>query len=181
MAKAVLKCMDTVQAFLDATRHGYEDCIADPDAAADVLLEASPELDEELVRASQEYLADQYQADADAWGVIDQGRWDAFFGWVGDQEVRFPSRGRSGPDIATRDKGDLLAGDHAHDEHGRRQRTLAVAQKAHRPLVNRHRQLPGGSGAHRHGADASMIQRATMKPFLRLSSGIAWAATRGVP
>lgn len=76
---------DTVQAFLDATRRGYEDCIADPDAAADVLLEASPELDEELVRASQEYLADQYQADADAWGVIDQGRWDAFFGWVGDQ------------------------------------------------------------------------------------------------
>ena len=50
-----------------------------------MLLEASPELDEELVRASQEYLADQYQADADAWGVIDQGRWDAFFGWVGDQ------------------------------------------------------------------------------------------------
>ena len=55
---------ETAQAFIDATRRGYEDCIADPDAAADVLLEASPELDEELVRASQEYLADQYQADA---------------------------------------------------------------------------------------------------------------------
>lgn len=76
---------DTVQAFVDATRKGYEDCIADPDAAADDLLKAAPELDEELVRASQEYLADQYQADASQWGVIDQDRWDAFFTWVSDQ------------------------------------------------------------------------------------------------
>ena len=59
---------DTVQAFMDATRRGYEDCISDPDGAADALLEAAPELDGELVRASQEYLADQYQADASQWG-----------------------------------------------------------------------------------------------------------------
>ncbi len=76
---------DTVQAFLDATRKGYEDCVADPDGVAQVLLDAAPELDEELVVASQEYLADQYQADADTWGAIDQGRWDAFFSWVSDQ------------------------------------------------------------------------------------------------
>lgn len=76
---------DTVQAFMDATRRGYEDCISDPDGAADALLEAAPELDGELVRASQEYLADQYQADASQWGEIDQDRWDAFFGWVGEQ------------------------------------------------------------------------------------------------
>lgn len=76
---------DTVQAFVDATRRGYEDCIADPDAAAKALLEAAPELDEELVRASQEYLADQYQADATQWGTIDQDRWDAFFAWVSEQ------------------------------------------------------------------------------------------------
>ena len=63
----------------------YEDCIEDPDAAADALLAAAPELDEELVRASQEYLADQYQADAAQWGVIDQDRWDAFFAWVSEQ------------------------------------------------------------------------------------------------
>lgn len=76
---------DTVQAFMDATRRGHEDCISDPDGAADALLEAAPELDGELVRASQEYLADQYQADASQWGEIDQDRWDAFFGWVGEQ------------------------------------------------------------------------------------------------
>ena len=76
---------DTVQAFVDATRRGYEDAISDPDGAAEVLLEGAPELDRELVVASQEYLADQYQADAEQWGKIDQSRWDAFFGWVGDQ------------------------------------------------------------------------------------------------
>ena len=76
---------ETVQAFVDATRRGYEDCIADPDGAADALLEAAPELDGDLVRASQEYLADQYQADASAWGIIDQDRWDAFFAWVSEQ------------------------------------------------------------------------------------------------
>lgn len=76
---------DTVQAFVDATRRGYEDCIADPDKAADVLLKAAPELESELVHASQRYLADQYQADAAAWGQIDQKRWDAFFTWVSEQ------------------------------------------------------------------------------------------------
>lgn len=78
---------DTVQAFLDATRHGYEDCISDPDAAAEVLLAAAPELDEELVKASQEYLADQYQADAEQWGELDQDRWDAFYAWVAENGI----------------------------------------------------------------------------------------------
>ena len=76
---------DTVKAFMDATRAGYEDCIKDPDAAAEVLLKAAPELEPELVHASQEYLADQYQADASVWGQMDQQRWDDFFGWVSEQ------------------------------------------------------------------------------------------------
>ena len=76
---------DTVQAFVDATKRGYEYCISDPDSAAEILLEAAPELDEDLVYASQEYLADKYQDDAESWGVIDQTRWDAFFTWVSDE------------------------------------------------------------------------------------------------
>lgn len=74
-----------VQAFVDATRRGYEDCIADPDGAAEILLKAAPELDGELVHASQAYLAEQYQADAENWGAIDPARWDAFYEWVSDQ------------------------------------------------------------------------------------------------
>lgn len=76
---------ELVQAFMDATRRGYEECIKDPQGAAEVLLKAAPELEPELVQASQRYLVEQYQADAEAWGVIDQDRWDAFFEWVGEQ------------------------------------------------------------------------------------------------
>lgn len=75
----------TVQAFMDATRQGYEECIKDPDGTAEVLLKAAPELERELVLASQRYLADQYQADASVWGAIDRNRWDAFFSWVSEQ------------------------------------------------------------------------------------------------
>ena len=76
---------EMVQAFINATRRGYEDCISDPAGAAEVLLKAAPELEPELVEASQLYLAEQYQADAEAWGMIDQDRWDAFFAWVSEQ------------------------------------------------------------------------------------------------
>ena len=81
---------EMVQAFMDATRRGYEDCIADPKGAAEILLKAAPELEEELVVASQTYLAKQYQADAETWGEIDQKRWDAFYEWVSDQGFADP-------------------------------------------------------------------------------------------
>ena len=59
--------------------------IKDFDGAAEILLKAAPELESELVHASQNYLADQYQADASMWGQMDQQRWDDFFSWVSDQ------------------------------------------------------------------------------------------------
>ena len=86
----------TVKAFVDATRKGYKDCIEDPDAAAEILLKAAPELESELVHASQNYLAEQYQADAKDWGVIDPKRWDAFFEWVSDQGFADPIEAGAG-------------------------------------------------------------------------------------
>ena len=61
---------ETAKKFLSAVKKGYEDAIEDPDGAAEILCEAAPELDQELVKASQEYLKDQYIADADRWGYI---------------------------------------------------------------------------------------------------------------
>ncbi|MCR5507600.1 MAG: ABC transporter substrate-binding protein [Lachnospiraceae bacterium] len=75
---------DTVRAFLDATRKGYEYAINDPDKAADILCEKVPELDSELVHKSQQWISPQYKADADEWGKIDGRRWDAFFKWLSD-------------------------------------------------------------------------------------------------
>lgn len=75
---------DTAKAFLRALKKGYEFAIEDPDGAAQILCEASPELDAELVKASQEYLADQYQADAERWGYIDPERWNGFYTWLNE-------------------------------------------------------------------------------------------------
>lgn len=78
---------ETAKAFLAALSKGYEDAIADPQEAAEILCKAAPELDPELVLASQEYLKDQYQAEAEKWGVIDEGRWNAFYQWVNDNAL----------------------------------------------------------------------------------------------
>lgn len=76
---------DTAKAFLKAAERGYEDAIKNPGEAADILLKEAPELDPKLVRASQEYLADKYQADAKAWGVISPQRWNAYYNWLDEK------------------------------------------------------------------------------------------------
>lgn len=84
---------DTAKAFLNAVRKGYEYAIEHPDEAADILCKAVPELDEEMVKESQSWLATQYKADADVWGYIDPERWNAFYDWIyenGLSEKRIP-------------------------------------------------------------------------------------------
>ena len=78
---------DTAKAFLSALKKGYEYAIANPDDAAQVLLKAAPELDEELVKESQKYMSEQYQADAKSWGFIDSARWNAFYNWINDKKL----------------------------------------------------------------------------------------------
>lgn len=75
---------ETAKKFLSAVKKGYEDAIEDPDGAAEILCEAAPELDQEFVKASQEYLKDQYIADADRWGYIDPDRWNLFYNWLNE-------------------------------------------------------------------------------------------------
>lgn len=59
---------EQVKAFMAATSKGYEFAIENPEEAAEALLAAEPDLDAELVKASQQWLADRYQADAPRWG-----------------------------------------------------------------------------------------------------------------
>lgn len=73
---------ETVKKALAAIKKGYEYAIENPEDAARILLEAAPELDSEIVQESQKWLAEQYIADADKWGYIDAERWDAFYGWL---------------------------------------------------------------------------------------------------
>lgn len=78
---------DTAKAFLSAVSKGYEFAIENPEEAADILCGAAPELDKELVLASQQYLSDQYQADAPYWGYIDAERWNNFYSWVNENHL----------------------------------------------------------------------------------------------
>lgn len=80
---------ETAKAFLAALAHGYQDAIADPEGAAEILMEASPELRDsaDLVVESQKYLAGQYVADAARWGEFDAERWSAYYTWLNDNNL----------------------------------------------------------------------------------------------
>lgn len=69
---------DTVRAFLAATRRGYLDAIADPDACAAILNQYAPDYTPEFLVRSQEYLADKYMEDTDRWGEMKQSVWDGY-------------------------------------------------------------------------------------------------------
>lgn len=84
---------DAAKAFLRAVKKGYEFAIEEPEQAAELLCKASPELDSELVKASQKYLADQYKAEEERWGYMDPERWNAFYDWLNENglsEAKIP-------------------------------------------------------------------------------------------
>ena len=78
---------ETAKKFLSALKKGYEYAISNPEAAADILCSAAPELDKTLVLESQKYLAQQYKAEVSRWGYIDPARWNAFYNWLNDNNL----------------------------------------------------------------------------------------------
>lgn len=78
---------ETARAFLHALSRGYEFAVQHPEEAAEILMDAAPELrsNEALVRASQQYLAHRYTADAPRWGEFDAQRWAAYYRWLNEQ------------------------------------------------------------------------------------------------
>jgi ABC-type nitrate/sulfonate/bicarbonate transport system substrate-binding protein len=69
---------EVLRAFLAATARGYREAMKDPSAAVDALMEASPELDRDLVTRSAEYLSTRYAEDPAAWGHQDRTVWARF-------------------------------------------------------------------------------------------------------
>lgn len=80
---------EQAKAFMAALAKGYTFAAEHPREAADILMEAAPELksNPELVYASAEYLAGEYIADASRWGEMDAERWAAFFSWLNENEL----------------------------------------------------------------------------------------------
>ena len=80
---------ETAKAFVEALSKGYTYATQNPKEAADILMDAAPELktNTELVYASQEYLASEYIADASKWGEFDPERWAAFYNWLNENNL----------------------------------------------------------------------------------------------
>ncbi len=80
---------DTAKAFMAALSKGYTYAAENPEEAAEILISYNPELEEseELVKESQKYLSKYYIDDASQWGVIDADRWNAFYGWLNDNDL----------------------------------------------------------------------------------------------
>lgn len=85
--KLIAEQPDLVRRFLAATSAGYRFAIEQPGEAADILLKAAPELDAELVRRSQQYLAGQYQAEATRWGEQKLEVWRAYAQWMAERNL----------------------------------------------------------------------------------------------
>lgn len=71
-----------VEAFMRATIKGYKFAMENPDEAAEIFIKAVPEADPELIRESQKYLADKYQADAPYWGMQKEEVWQRYTDWL---------------------------------------------------------------------------------------------------
>lgn len=78
---------ELVEKFMRATTKGYEYAIEHPEEAARVLLSYAPELDEELVIASQQYISPRYQDDAVRWGEQSAEVWERYARWMYQQEL----------------------------------------------------------------------------------------------
>ncbi len=67
-----------VRTFMDTTARGYRLAIDDPDRAAELMLEAVPQMDEQLIRASAAYYAPKFTTNGEQFGLQEQTTWSDF-------------------------------------------------------------------------------------------------------
>ena len=78
---------EVVEALLVALSRGYTFAAEHPDEAADILLEAVPELDAAVVRKSQRWLSKYHIADTGRWGEQKYGVWQDYADWLVENGV----------------------------------------------------------------------------------------------
>ncbi|MFB6465665.1 ABC transporter substrate-binding protein [Cytobacillus sp. Hz8] len=82
--KMIKEKPETVKAFMKAAAKGYKYAIKNPDDSAQILIKAAPDLNENLVKKSQEWLSPKYQDDAKEWGYQSKEVWDNYATWMYD-------------------------------------------------------------------------------------------------
>lgn len=85
--KMIKEKPEIVKAFMAATSKGYQYAIQKPEEAANILVKAVPDLDKNLVVASQKWLSPRYQDDAARWGEQKKEVWDRFSGWMVENKL----------------------------------------------------------------------------------------------
>jgi ABC-type nitrate/sulfonate/bicarbonate transport system substrate-binding protein len=83
----IAKKPEIVRAFLKALSRGYEFAIENPDEAANILVAAVPELNPDLVKASQEWLSPYYRAEAPRWGEQKESVWEDYTNWMVEHKI----------------------------------------------------------------------------------------------
>ncbi len=85
--KLIANDPEKVKAFMDAVSKGYQFAIDQPGEAAEILLQAVPDLDPELVKKSQEWLSPKYQDDASRFGEQQLKTWEAYAEWMNENNL----------------------------------------------------------------------------------------------
>lgn len=78
---------DVTTRFMHALAEGYAFATAHPDKSVQILLKSAPELNAELVVASQAWLSPAYQAEALQWGVQKPEVWQRYAQWLYDRKL----------------------------------------------------------------------------------------------
>lgn len=78
---------DLVRKFMAATAKGYEFAIDHPSDAAEILIKYAPEINADLVKASQEWLSTKYQDDAEQWGIQKEEVWSRYAEWMHERNL----------------------------------------------------------------------------------------------
>ncbi|MCM3626008.1 ABC transporter substrate-binding protein [Paenibacillus glycanilyticus] len=85
--KMIAEKPEVVKAFVAGAAQGYQFAIDHPEDAAEVLIKAEPDLNADLVRASQKWLSPKYTDDASQWGVQKKEVWVNYSQWMFDHKL----------------------------------------------------------------------------------------------
>lgn len=80
--KEIQEKPDVVRRFMQATSRGYRFAIEQPGEAAEILIKHAPEGNPELIRRSQAWLSQEYQAEAPRWGEQKPEVWQRYADWM---------------------------------------------------------------------------------------------------
>jgi len=85
--KEIKEKPDLIRRFMKATSMGYEYAISNPQEAAEILIKNVPEINTELVRKSQQWLAKEYKSDAPRWGEQKLEVWQNYPSWMSERDL----------------------------------------------------------------------------------------------